>query len=105
MKLRDFFNQWWRRIMAFTQPKELASPAFREEDVQALVMGLAHTDARELSCDEVYALLDLFAERVSRGEDAATMMPLVEHHLAMCPDCREEYEALLKSMEATATGD
>ena len=110
MKLKDLFKQWWRRVMAFIQPKEAvspasSSPAFGDEQVKALVMGLAQTDARELSCDEVFALLDVFSERVQRGEDAATMMPLVEHHLAMCPDCREEYEALLKSMEATAAGD
>ena len=63
-------------------------------------MGLANTQAQELSCDEVYALLDVFADKVSRGEDAASLMPLIQHHLEMCPDCREEYETLLRSMQA-----
>jgi predicted anti-sigma-YlaC factor YlaD len=34
-----------------------------------------------------------------RGEDASHLMPMVQKHLNMCPDCREEYEALLKMME------
>ena len=59
-------------------------------------MGLANTQAQELSCDEVYALLDVFADKVSRGEDAASLMPLIQHHLEMCP----EYETLLRSMQA-----
>lgn len=69
--------------------------------VRQLVMGVGHTQPQELSCDEVYELLDLFAEMISRGEDAATLMPLVQHHLQMCPECREEYEALLRTLEAT----
>ncbi len=69
--------------------------------MQKMLMGLAHTHARELSCDEVYALLDVFADKISRGEDAASLMPLVQHHLKMCPDCREEFEALMKSLQTT----
>ena len=61
---------------------------------------VAQTQEQELGCDEVYALLDVFAERVSRGEDVATLMPLVHHHLQMCPDCREEFEALLRAVDA-----
>ena len=35
-----------------------------------------------------------------RGEDAASMLPLVNKHLEMCPDCREEFEALLRVLRA-----
>ncbi len=68
-------------------------------------MGLAHTQEQELSCDEVYALLDVFADKVSQGEDAASLLPLLQHHLDMCPDCREEFLALLNSMQATAASN
>jgi hypothetical protein len=60
------------------------------------------TDDVELSCDEVYELLDQFAEAARRGEDVATLMPLVQRHLDMCPDCREEYEALQRILAAPA---
>ncbi len=59
------------------------------------------TDDTEISCDDVYTLLDQFTEMVKRGEDAAHLMPLVQKHLDMCPDCREEFETLLKMMNAS----
>lgn len=69
--------------------------------VRQMAISIAQTQQHELNCDEVYELLDLFADMIARGEDAATLMPLVQHHLEMCPDCREEYETLLRSLEAT----
>lgn len=71
--------------------------------MKPLVMGLANTQAEELACDDVYALLDVYAERTLQGEDVAALMPLIRHHMDMCPDCREELAALLRSIEATAT--
>jgi len=59
---------------------------------------IAHTQNRELLCDEVYALIDQFAEMKMRGEDPTHLIPLVQQHLDMCPDCREEYEALLEAL-------
>ena len=57
----------------------------------------------ELDCDEVYALVDQYAERVARGEDAAALMPLVQEHLQRCTGCREELEALLRMMKPVTT--
>lgn len=70
-----------------------------------MLIQLERTQDQELSCDEVYALLDVFVDRVRQGQDAAALMPLVEHHLEMCPDCREELDALLRSLEATTAAD
>jgi len=67
--------------------------------MQSLLRMLAMTEEVELSCDQVYDLLDQFAEKVRGGEDAAHLMPLVEKHLGRCPDCQEEYETLLRMME------
>lgn len=107
MNLERLFAQWWGRLVTLFSTKKPttdapALPQFSNAQVKALVMGLANTDAQELSCDEVYALLDRFAEMELQGEDAAALMPWVEHHLNMCPECREEYDALRKSMQATA---
>jgi hypothetical protein len=46
-------------------------------------------------------LLDQYAEAVERGEDTAQLMPLVKHHLDLCRDCHEEYEALLNILESS----
>ncbi len=97
MNVGNFFKGIWRRIVPFKSPLNQPPPTM----MKAMVMGLANTLEQELSCDEVYALLDVLADHVSRGEDGAVLMPLVQHHLDMCPDCREEFFALLSSMQAT----
>jgi len=53
----------------------------------------------ELNCEEVYALVDQYAECVARGEDAAALMPLVKEHLQRCAGCQEELEALLRMIK------
>jgi hypothetical protein len=34
-----------------------------------------------------------------RGETMAQLMPLVQRHLDLCPDCREEHEVLIQALE------
>lgn len=60
---------------------------------------IPHTQERELICDEVHTLIDQFAEMKMRGEDPSQLMPYVQQHIDMCPDCREEYEALLEALQ------
>lgn len=60
---------------------------------------MAMTHEQELSCDEVHALIDQFAEMHLRGENPANFFPLVQRHLEMCPECREEFEALLAALD------
>ena len=97
MNFRNLLKPFWRR-----KPRASVelSPAATQQMRAALTM-VAQTHEQELGCDEAYAFLDAYADRFNRGEDVAALMPLVHHHLAMCPDCREEFDALLRSMEAT----
>jgi len=69
-----------------------------DPDMKNMLEMIVHTQERELVCDEVHALIDQFAELRMRGEDPTHLMPLVQQHLDMCPDCREEYEALLEAL-------
>lgn len=64
-----------------------------------MLKSLAMTEEHEISCDDVFAVLDQFAEAVMRGENVLLLMPLVRQHLDMCPDCREEYETLLRMLQ------
>lgn len=57
------------------------------------------SEEQEISCDDVFSVLDQFVEAVKRGENPLLLMPLVRQHLDMCPDCREEYEALLRMLQ------
>jgi anti-sigma factor ChrR (cupin superfamily) len=86
--MKYFFKRFKRR------PK--TAQVTEQASMQMLLHSVAKTEEQELSCDEVYALVDQFAEMVKRGEDGSRLMPMVQKHLNMCPDCREEYEALLK---------
>ena len=68
--------------------------------VEKLMNMLESTEEVELSCDEVFDLIDQYAEMKLRGEDAANLLPLVKKHLDKCKDCHEEYEALVRVLEA-----
>ncbi len=52
-------------------------------------------EEEEITCSELYAKLDEYVEREVDKKDAAYLMPLIREHLDICPDCCEEYEALL----------
>ena len=70
--------------------------------LKRLVQMIGRTEDTEYSCEDAHRLLDEYVDCIMRGEDATQMLPLVHKHLEMCPDCREEYEALLRIMQATA---
>jgi hypothetical protein len=55
----------------------------------------------ELSCEEIYSKLDEYVECEVGCKDAAHVMPLIHAHLDICPECCEEYEALLDIIEKT----
>ncbi len=44
--------------------------------------------------------MDRFIEMELSGLNAAQAMPLVQEHLHMCGECREEFEALLAALRA-----
>ena len=67
--------------------------------MESLINKLAITEEREISCDDVHEILDQFAELEMRGEDVAQLLPLVQKHLDLCPDCQEEHEVLIQALE------
>jgi len=68
--------------------------------IQKIIGMLEDTQETELTCDDVFAVLDYFAELAARGENVSNLLPLVERHLFMCADCQEEYDALKRMMES-----
>ena len=76
-------------------PHEL-SPSQAEK----MLKMIQKTQETELSCDDVHKLLDQYTEMALRGEDAGAFLPLVQQHLELCLDCREEYEALARILQA-----
>ena len=87
-------NQLLQRLFGAKQKKEMK--ADNSEKMQKVMAMLANTQEVELTCDEVFAVLDQFVEMAARGEDVSQLMPLIQQHLDMCEDCREEYMVLEK---------
>lgn len=93
MNGNSFFTRllnWIRRTSKYSRSK-LSNEMM---GMSKMAQMLQQTEEKELSCDEVFALLDEYTEMARNGDDVAHLMPLVKQHLDMCPDCREEYEAL-----------
>ena len=92
-QLKHLLRRWGRgRVRA-----NGASP----EALEKMLRGLEQTRDVEVTCDKVLAVLDQVAEAMLRGADVAHLMPLVQHHLETCADCREELEALLRILRAS----
>ncbi|MBE2267467.1 MAG: hypothetical protein IAE80_04500 [Anaerolinea sp.] len=63
----------------------------------------AHLDAI-IDCETCGSQFYCLAEMVAGGADPVQLLPAVEDHLACCPDCREEYEAILAIIRAENQG-
>ncbi len=86
-----------RRLFTGRKKSPAASSEMKAEKsavMEKVLTMLSETREEELTCDEVFALLDQFAELAAQGEDVGKLMPLVQHHLDMCADCMEEYKVL-----------
>lgn len=67
-----------------------------------LLAAVSATRDDEIGCDDCAGEIHRFAERELAGRDAAEAMPLVARHLAMCTECRDEFEALLDGLRELA---
>jgi hypothetical protein len=77
---------------------------FDRDIFKALIGEIADTREVEIGCDECFEQLDRFVEMKLSGLNAAQAMPLVQEHVDICGECREEFEALLAALQATADG-
>lgn len=70
------------------------------EQVGDIMKMLALTTDREINCSECLQHVSEFAESQLANRPVGEVIASVEQHLAMCPECREEYEALMKILKA-----
>jgi hypothetical protein len=87
MKIRDIIKQIRASLGG---QKELSDDA-----VLGILRVLDEVPVEEISCAELYTKLDEYVEREVDQRDAAYIMPVIREHLDVCPECCEEYEALL----------
>ena len=68
--------------------------------LEPILRQIRKTQEIEILCDETFRLLAEFTEMAARGEKVSEAMPLVQQHIEVCPDCREEFEAVLEILKA-----
>ena len=56
------------------------------------------TDPRDVGCDEAMAILHVYVDLVTVGEDAAGRYPGVAAHLRACGPCGEDFNGLLRAV-------
>jgi len=61
---------------------------------------LGLTTDREFNCGECLQRVSEFAECRLANQPVGEVIAKVEQHLALCPECREEYEALIRILRA-----
>jgi hypothetical protein len=71
------------------------------ETVLGIMRVLETMPDEEITCEELYNRLDEYVEREVDKKDAAQIMPVIREHLDLCPECCEEYEALLDVLNKT----
>ena len=79
------------------KPKE---QRLTSEQVGSIVKMLDLTRDREFNCGECLQHVSEFAECQLANKPVSEVIASVEQHLGLCPECREEYEALMKILQA-----
>ena len=68
----------------------------------SLVKLVELTDEQEFNCGDFLVHAGEFAEGGAEGRSVEALKAAMEKHLMLCPECHEEYEALMKILEARA---
>ncbi len=102
MKFKQLFQRLFGSSKGKPDSPQSGMQADKSEMMQKMMAMLSNTQDVELTCDDVFAVLDQFAELAARGENVTQLMPLIQQHLDMCEDCREEYKVLKSIVQNTA---
>lgn len=98
MNMKAFFQQIGGRFKR-ERERDLELP---DEVIAGFVRVLEEVRLADMPCDEVYLKLDEYVEREMHGEDVAKLMPLLREHFDLCPECCDEYEALLRAISTNS---
>jgi predicted anti-sigma-YlaC factor YlaD len=70
-----------------------------DDQIRSLLQDVSRTRDHELTCDECLGELGSFAELTLEGRPVDEAYDLVQQHLQICGECREEFALLLKALE------
>jgi uncharacterized protein with PIN domain len=72
--------------------------SYTTEQISGLMRLIGITRESEINCNECLDHVAEFAESELSGKAMPEVLDAVRHHLTLCPECKEEYEELLKAM-------
>lgn len=67
------------------------------DQLRDLLRLVSATEPDELDCDQVLQRLGALFETFARREEPTEKLAKVVQHLEVCPECREEFDALVRS--------
>ena len=65
--------------------------------IEELARLVAETSAEELDCGAVLDRIAAYLEQLVDGRKVTAELRTVAQHLKVCPECREEFDALLRA--------
>lgn len=73
--------------------------ALSRSEIEGLLALIGLTSDTEIDCDRCLLVVAEFAEHELTGKSVPEGLEVVQQHLSVCAECREEYEALKRAME------
>ncbi len=77
--------------------------AMSPEELENLMWLIGNTSDREIDCEECLMKVSEFAERGMQGKPIPDALRSIGQHLAICGECREEYDLLRKALTESGT--
>lgn len=74
------------------------------EEIQKMLDVLRATEAVEIDCDVCLGQVGEFAELHLVGKPVPEGLRAIEQHLAICNECREEFEVLCRALKGLGSG-
>ncbi len=74
--------------------------SFTPEQIDGLMRLISITRESELNCNECLHHVAEFAECELTGKQVPEALEAVRHHLALCVECKEEYDELLNVLSS-----
>ena len=69
------------------------------QEIEDLLRLVGLTAEAEINCEQCLALVAEFAEQQLAGKSIHEGLRAVEQHLSVCTECRDEYEALRRTLD------
>jgi hypothetical protein len=70
------------------------------QEIESLLRRIACTRDDEIDCERCLTLVAEFAERELAGRSVPDGLEAVAHHLSLCAECCEEFQALRQALKA-----